>query len=294
MSKNIFTDEIDTTLYNFFEGNELINNEKINSIIKQNNISYDELKNRYIWLKEMNINPNIIKLSQNHKLIYRIFDEFNSMLNNNNIEYYYTSGILTYLLVNMELERYHHDLDIFVNMKDLEKLENICSNYNFSFDRKIGDRPDGTKRIMLKMYYNGIYEIPITVFMYIRNNDNSIVQNDYYIDLFKKCYVEKIYNSPAITELSFSDEPHFHNDIKYYSITLEALYLSKEGNRPKDIYDCKFIKDKVDINKLDSLKKEYTNCPDNLIINGEEDEYYDFIFSKYFNNNKEYIKNDRL
>ena len=55
------------------------------------------------------------------------------MLNENNIRYYYTSGILAYLLADKNLERYHHDLDIFINMNDLEMLEHICNNYNFSF-----------------------------------------------------------------------------------------------------------------------------------------------------------------
>ena len=71
----------------------------------------------------MEIDPNYYRLDEKHTLIYRIFDEYNKMLNQNNIEYYYTNGILAYLLVDRGLERYYRDLDIFMNMEHLEKLE---------------------------------------------------------------------------------------------------------------------------------------------------------------------------
>ena len=231
----------------------------------------------------MNINPNICHLEENHILIYKIFDEFNKMLNDNNIEYYYTSGILSYLLVNKNLERYHHDLDIFINMKDLEKLEKICSEYNFSFERKIGDRSETTKRIMLKMYYNDISEIPITVFMYVREKDSSIIQKDYFVDLQDNMLVEYIYNSPQISELSFSNVPHYHNNIKYYAITLEALYLCKNGNRPKDIYDCSIFSAELNNKKLEDLTLAFASNQPNIIINAEDDPFYKFVFNKLGN-----------
>lgn len=36
-------------------------------------------------------------------------------------------GILAYLLVDRGLERYHHDLDIFINMEHLEKLKQFVA-----------------------------------------------------------------------------------------------------------------------------------------------------------------------
>ena len=171
-------DRLDILIYNLCRGNctEQYKIEKLKLIANEYNVSVDKLLKRYEWLKNMDINPNQFHLEENHCLIYKIFDEYNKMLNENNVEYYYTSGILAYLLVNRELERYHHDLDVFVNMKDLEKLEQVCNKYNFSFERKIGIREDGTKRVMLKLYYSDKVDIPITVFMYIRREDNSIIQ----------------------------------------------------------------------------------------------------------------------
>jgi len=210
-------DMLDILLYNLYEENnsyDKIKIEKLKQLTDKYKINIEDLYNRYIWLKNMNIDPNFCHLEENHKLIYKIFDAYSTMLNENDIEYYYTSGILAYLLVNKKLERYHHDLDIFVNMKDLDKLEKVCNKYNFSFERKLGDRGDGTKRVMLKMYYEDRKDIPITVFMYTREKDNTIIQKDYFIDESRNKYVEYIYNSPQVSKLSFSDVPNYHNNIK--------------------------------------------------------------------------------
>ena len=201
------------------------------------------------------------------------------MLNENNIEYYYTSGILAYLLAEKELERYHHDLDVFINMENLRKLEQICNSYGFSFERKIGDRGDGTKRVMLKMYYQDIIDIPITVFMYVREKDGSILQKDYFFNECQEELVEYIHNSPVISKLSFSETPKIHNNIRYYSITPEALFLCKTGNRPKDIYDCTVFKDIVDMEKLKKLTAAFKNNLPNNVVDAKVDEFSKFIFN---------------
>lgn len=274
-------DMLDILLYNICEDNSSCDEtkrERLQILANEYNVNVDDLYKRYIWLKNMDINPNFCHLDENHKLIYKIFDEYSKMLNENGIEYYYTSGILAYLLVNKELERYHHDLDVFVNMNDLEKLEKICNEYNFSFERKFGIRSNNTQRIMLKMYYRDIPDIPITVFMYVKEDDMSIVQKDYFIDEKDNKYVEYIYNSPQIARLSFSDKPNYHNNIKYYSITLEALYLCKTGNRPKDIYDCGIFVDTIDKGKLKDLEQAFEFNYPNTIITAKDDPYYNFIF----------------
>ena len=291
MNKMIFNDEMDVLLYNYFSQGDL--KEKFDNYINDNQLDFNALKERYLWLKKMNIDPNVIHLKENHEKIYDIFDRCNLMFNNNDIEYYYTSGILSYLLVNKELQRYHHDLDIFVNMEDMERLEQISCNYGFTFKRQIGDRVDGTKRVMLKMYYEDAIEIPITIFMYVRREDNTIEQNDYFIDNDGNFYVEKIYNSPLAVDLSFSDVPQYHNDIKYYSITLEALYLSKVGNRPKDIYDCSQFEQYLDLQRVSELNRELLNNKPNEVFTAKSDPYYNFIFSEFESKKKE-KKNDRL
>ena len=150
------------------------------------------------------------------------------------------------------MERYHHDIDIFINENDLINLEKISSKYGFSFFRKIGSRKDGTKRIMLKMQFENI-DIPITIFMYEREKDNSITQKDYYYDAENNLMVEFIYNNELSAKLSFNDDIKYFHNIPYKAISLEALYLCKKGGRPKDEYDCAIFKDFVDREKLEEL-----------------------------------------
>ena len=282
-------DKLDILLYNTYINisDENRCTDRLKLIAKHYKVNVDYIHNRYLWLVNMGIDPNYCHLDENHTLVYRLFDEYNKMLNENNIEYYYTSGILAYLLVDKDLERYHHDLDIFINMEHLEKLEQICDNYNFSFKRKIGDRGDGTKRVMLKMYYKDIVDIPITVFMYVREKDDSITQKDYFIDENNRELVEYIHNSPLISKLSFSEFPKNHNGIRYYSITPEALFLCKTGNRPKDIYDCTVFNNIIDKNKLEELSEAFKyNLPNN-IVEASNDEFSNYIFK---NNGPEKIK----
>lgn len=286
-------DRLDILLYNTY--NDASDNSscmnKLKLIADYYKVSIDYLHTRYLWLLNMEINPNYCHLDENHALIYKIFDEYNKMLNKNNIEYYYTSGILAYLLVDKGLERYHHDLDVFINMEHLEKLEQICNNYNFSFERKIGNRNDGTKRVMLKMYYQDNISIPITVFMYVKEKNGLVIQKDYYYDKNNRRLVEYIYNSPLISELSFSKLSKIHNGIKYHFITPEALYLCKIGNRPKDIYDCQVFSDIVDKDKLKELKEAFKSNLPNDIVDAENDMFSNYIF-KNNANKKVLIKHD--
>ena len=241
----------------------------------------------------MRINPNEIQLAKNHNDIFKIFNQCNRMFNENDIEYYYTSGILSYTLVDKPLQRYHHDLDIYVNLDDLGRLEDICGQYGFEFKRVLGDREDKTKRIMIKMYYEGIREIPITLFMYERKKDGTIEQSDFFID-DNHIYVEKMYNSKETVDLSFSDKDYYNDGIKYHAITLEALYLCKDGNRSKDIYDCQQFERFVDKGKLELLKKEVKNNKKNEVFDAESDKYYSFITRNLEISKEAVLKLDRL
>ena len=286
-------DKLDILLYNTYVNisDESSRTNRLGLIADYYKVTIDSLHNRYLWLANMGINPNYYHLDENHTLIYKIFDEYNKMLNENNVEYYYTSGILAYLLVDKELERYHHDLDVFINMEHLEKLEHICGNYNFSFKRKVGNRGDGTKRVMLKMYYKDVDEIPITVFMYVREKDGAITQKDYFFDENGRRLVEYIHNSPLISKLSFSEMPKIHSGVKYYFITPEALFLCKAGNRPKDIYDCTVLSDIIDKDKLKKLREAFKYNLPNIIIDANNDAFSNYIF-KDKTSKKVLIKHD--
>ena len=245
-----------------------------------------EVYSRLNWLHQMKLD-NMYGLHNNHDLVFFIFDSLNNMFNNENIDYYYTSGILSYTLVNKPLERYHHDIDVFVDYNQLDKLENICEKYGLTFKRLLGDREDGNKRRVMRLYYKDI-DFPITVFMFVRNKDGSIIQKDYYYEN-DILMVEDLYNSPIVSKLSFDDNYHYHNDIGYKSISLEALFLCKNGHRLKDIYDCKKFEDYVDKGKLKKLYEEM-----NKTYRTESYEVTDKEIINFVNGKKVVKKYDRL
>lgn len=178
-------------------------------------------------------------------------------------------------------------------MKDIHKLESICFENGFSLEKKLGDRDSHSKRVMLKLYCQEHREIPITIFMYVRQKDGSIIQNDYFIEDNGKLRLEKMFNSVEIVNLSFSDIPLYYKEIKYFAITPEALYLSKENGRKKDMYDCHIFDCCIDEEKLELLKTAICNNGKNEVIDAILDPYYEFIYSD-FNSKMKILKNDRL
>lgn len=218
-----------------------------------------KLDNRLDWLKKMNLTHLGIGLRESHDLILQIFDEINLILNAFNIDYYHTSGILTYLLTGQDLVRYHHDLDIFVNESDLARLFGAISNSNFRYEIFLGERSTDTRRRVIKLYYKG-FNIPISIFAFERLSDGAVVVNDYFFDTNNNLFATQDYNSPRCTMLSFSQVCYMHNNIPYHSITLEALYSCKEVRmKEKDLYDLEVMKKFVDFERLREISLEMTS-----------------------------------
>lgn len=236
-----------------------------------------ELNSKIEYLREKYTQEE--ELKQNHKDITEQFNALNSFLNKNNIDYYHTGGILTYFMTNTPLERFHHDMDIFINYRDLEKLEYLINNSNgqFSFVRDLGDRNDGKKSRFFKILYKQS-NIPITIIMFERENDGSITQKDYFFD-GNKLMCENEYNSSECAKLSFEDEKVYEKDgIRFKSISLEALFCSKKAlGREKDKKDCEIIKKCIDIEKAQKLEQELTTQKKNETYQVKNNSVIDFI-----------------
>ena len=76
---------------------------------------------RLNWLKSMNMMDLQMSLSDNHRLVIEAFDKFNQIIGTK-FDAYYTGGLMGYLATNHPLERYHSDLDLFINEKQLYPL----------------------------------------------------------------------------------------------------------------------------------------------------------------------------
>ena len=84
------------------------------------------------------------------------------------------------------------------------------------------------------------------MFLFEKLEDGSIVEKDYYYDENNDLWVEERINTPECSRLSFGQQIHYHNGIPYKAITLEALYVCKQGKRPKDIYDRDIMEQYID------------------------------------------------
>ena len=231
--------------------------------------SLDNISNRLKWLKDMELMHLDVGLCESHKQILDTFDNLNKILNSVNIDYYHTSGILVYLLTGHPLERYHHDLDVFVNENDLEKLKSSLIGTEFEYKLFLSKRTEDTKRRTLKLE-SKTNQIVISVFIFNRLENGAVVVNDYYFDAENNLFKTQDYNSPRCVQLSFSDEFHFHNGIPYKAITVEALYNCKKGRGLKHLYDCNILRPYINLEKEKELDSEIVELDEPSLITDEK------------------------
>lgn len=216
--------------------------------------SVDDLVARLKWIKSMNLEHPEMSLSKNHKLVTEVFDKFNNLINMD-FDCYYTGGLLAYLATKHPLERYHGDLDLFINEEQLFKLyELLKDNYEFSLVSNMDNKECHGHE------YKVIYKdtpMSIGLFLFSRLPNNEIILKEYYY-LDNDLYVDCHHISPEYAHMLFSDKIQKHNEIFYKMQTLESIYNSKKNSRPKDRYDAQIIKDIIDKEidyKLDTEKQ---------------------------------------
>lgn len=264
-------DAVDTILISL---NDLLNSgritteevfEQVPSILKLNPEKYrsaEDLIDRLKWIKAMNIEHPAMPLSKNHQLVIEVFDNFNELIAGK-FDCYYTGGLMGYLATNHELERYHGDLDLFINEEQLVALkELIDSSPDFSFISNMNH-----KEVNGHEYKITYKDTPMSIglFLFERQIDNSITTKEYYFENQNpkgQLFVDEHHFSKDYTDLSFSDTTREHKGIPYKMMSLESIYNSKKNSRPKDRYDAAIIQDNVNMlidYKLDVEKKNNYN-----------------------------------
>ena len=206
----------------------------------------EDLMKRLNWLKSMNMLYPQMPLSEYHKLIIEAFDKFNQIIGTN-FDSYYTGGLMGYLATNHPIERYHGDIDLFINEEQLEDLyELISQSEDFEFISNMDHKEENGHEF--KIQYRGT-SISIGLFLFERKPDNEIIIKEYYHhnnDTNEELLVNEQHLSPEYAQMIFSDEIRLHNNIPYRMQSLESIYNSKKDSRPKDRYDAGIIKDSID------------------------------------------------
>lgn len=209
--------------------------------------STDDLMKRLNWLKSMNMEHPQMPLSENHKLVIETFDKFNQIIGTS-FDTYYTGGLMGYLAIDHPLERYHGDLDLFINEEQLESLyELVSQNEEFEFISNMDHKEQNGHEF--KVQYKDT-PMSIGLFLFERKPDDEIVIKEYYhsnSNPNEELLVNEQHLAPEYAKLIFSNQIKQHNGIPYRMQSLESIYNSKKNSRPKDRYDASIIKDSVDL-----------------------------------------------
>lgn len=223
---------------------------EVDNIIKLNPEKYrsiDDIIDRLSWIKSMNMECPKMPLEENHRLVIETFDKFNELIAGR-FDCYYTGGLMGYLATNHKLERYHGDLDLFINEQQLISLKELVDSVeDFSFISNMDHKEEhGHEYIIV---YKGT-PMSIGLFLFERQDDNSITTKEYYYDnndTSKQLFVNEHHYSKSYTDMSFSNLVRYHNGIPYRMNSLESIYNAKKNSRPKDRHDAEVIKDNVDM-----------------------------------------------
>ena len=209
--------------------------------------SKEDLMTRLNWLKSMNMTHPQMPLSENHKLVIEAFDKFNQIIGTN-FDSYYTGGLMGYLATSHPLERYHGDLDLFINEEQLEALyEIVMQSEDFEFISNMDHKEENGHEF--KIQYKGT-PMSIGLFLFERKSNNEIVIKEYYHlnnNPSEELLVNEQHLSPEYAQMIFANDIRNHNGIPYRMQSLESIYNSKKNSRPKDRYDATIIKDSIDL-----------------------------------------------
>lgn len=207
--------------------------------------TFDDLKARYkylkgLWLREDNMNENYKeKLKENHKNVIEVFDKFNQLiydLINNWLDCFYTWWLVWYFWTNTELERYHTDVDIFLNVDDLEKLKTFIENNKdswFKFIDNLKNKWPNGHEYMIKFWNNSV---PIWIFLFKKTKDWKFSRVEY-------LYNEKWDIVTSETPMGkLETELWTYNNTVYKRQSLKSVYESKKNlRREKDQRDAELI-----------------------------------------------------
>ena len=267
MEEDDVIDRVLVTIYDFVQNGRISKDDALyhlDMLCELNKDKYktrDDLVNRLGWLKSMNLMYPSMPLKENHRLVLEAFDEFNKLINGENLDYFYTGGMMGYLATGHELVRYHGDLDILINEEDLEKLKRIVEKSDkFEFVSHVKKKNNiGHEYFVV---YKGI-PIDIGLFLFERKKDGSVIRKSYYYK-DKELLVDEEYLDPEYVKLSYTGDSYIHNGIPYKMMSLESVYEAKRGSRPKDQYDAKVIEDMVDmeiVERISDARKKNTFTP---------------------------------
>lgn len=268
-------------IYTIYYGNE----DKMNYYLAYVSSMYFDnkdiklLKENILERLELNYECGDCVLEENHQRLIKALLFICRELNKMKVDYYVVGSVPIYIKLNLGFKRYHTDVDIAINSRDVEQLEDIfrLCDYKFFdnrfcsqkfFDDKL-NRVRGGHEIIAQdkssSFSIGFYEFD-------RLDDGGMIKKDYFSEVIDGKLLHRVCKSiysKEFVDLYYSQDFLKFLDIEFRYCNIEGIYVLKQKNkqdiyRNKDSFDVDFIKnnyilDEEKIKQMNELINEYSN-----------------------------------
>ncbi len=206
-----------------------------------------------------------ISLEENHKLVNESLRQFCTLFNQYGIDYYIVGALPCFLKTNQPLFRYHDDIDIMVNERDIPKLAEIMelTGYKFqddrfpSLERYLEMEQNKPPHTVLAQNPNN--EFHLGFFCFRREQDSSITMREYSHRIENNDVVVDVLerqSDPIGTSLRYDETPTTYLDTSFRTSSIESVYnLKSYTKRPKDITDMNKLEPFINKEKLSALQQ---------------------------------------
>ena len=215
-----------------------------------------------------NIKPGQMPIDENHKLVDKSIQMLCEKFTNNNIDYYLVGAIPCYLLTGEEDTRYHDDIDLMLNEKDIPKVKQLLEGTDFDFQDKRVDTPKrilegsnmpgGDHEVIAQHKYTDFH---LGFFCFERGKNGEVIHKEYFKDNDDNLMVYKHMLTPEQSKLNYDDNFYNYKGVKFKMASLESIYNIKKFSmnnpgREKDRMDVNVIEKsgKLNVNKLNKIK----------------------------------------
>lgn len=228
---------------------------------------------------ELNLEYGDCSLEENHHRLVKALLFVCRELNKRNIDYYVVGSVPIYIKLNLGFSRYHTDIDIAINTKDINKLEDVflACDYKF-FDNRFNSqkffdynekRARGGHELIAQdkssSFSIGFYEFE-------RLDNGGIIKKDYFSEVVEDRIFNRVckyFYSKEFVDLYYSKDKLQYLDVEFRYCNVEAMYILKQKNynnigRNKDLFDIDLIEknyelDQEKIKLMNNLISEYAS-----------------------------------
>lgn len=180
-------------------------------------------------------------------------------LNALGVDYYIVGAVGAYLRAGIDSGRLHDDLDILIEEKSVDLLEEVFKNSDYEFQ---DNRFSSEKILNEKNYTDGEHEViakaknsdfHIGFFLFSKTSETYTI-TEYFRDGDIQKKIERTLPIKYF-EYQYDDEPIRYGGSQFKTVTPECIYKNKLGmEREKDKYDCGMLRSLVDSGRLGRMR----------------------------------------